>query len=344
LLPQKNDTTIDSSAAYRRNIQGQTVQEESTVGVECYYYLLPRPNTFRLTGEQVRRLVELLRSGGWVPPEPIQEREGTRLVGPAHVEEVSIEDGLRLIPPSGVPDRDLCFFRSFPQWDKTQSRFPFTVEPDPKQGFDYWYYDLELHLMAAGFFAHDCGETVDLIEDSRCSTCGQELDWTRIDVGWGGAARRLRPWETFGQRARAWLYRGLSREAPPARRHRVGDVVWTREPDVERGRAIYREYYGGFEGVGIAYSSIHALSRLRDHCPSCGQLFDPSTRIARAKDPMTFAPYTILGGITYHFALMINCGKSLPITLAADNRLQPELVDLCQRHFGTDFYEVGAYG
>jgi hypothetical protein len=41
---------------------------------------------------------------------------------------------------------------------------------------------------------------------------------------------------------------------------------------------------------------------------------------------------------------MIDCGKSLPITLAPDNLIKPELLDLCQRHFGTVFYEVGAYG
>jgi len=159
------------------------------MGVDCHYYLLPRPNTFRPTGDQVGQLVDVLRTAGWVPSELIRgqgAREGTRWGGPRYAaEEGSITDGLRLIPPSGVPGTDLCFFWSFPDWHRTQARFPFVVEPDPAQGFISWYYDLELHLMADGWFAHDCDETVELIEDSRCS-CGQELDWTRFDEGWPG--------------------------------------------------------------------------------------------------------------------------------------------------------------
>jgi len=107
---------------------------------------------------------------------------------------------------------------------------------------------------------------------------------------------------------------------------------------------MYREYFGAGARVGINFSPIRAISRLRDHCPSCGRPFGPSGRIARGRDPMALAPCTIPGGITYRFALMIDCGKSLPITLAPTNRLNPELVDRCQRHFGTTFYEVGAYG
>jgi hypothetical protein len=114
--------------------------------------------------------------------------------------------------------------------------------------------------------------------------------------------------------------------------------------DVEKGRAIYQEYFGGFDGVGIAFSPIWALSRLRDHCPSCGQLFDPSGCIARAQDPLTLAPYTIPGGITYRFALVINCANCLPTDLAPTNHVNPDLLHLCQRHFGSVFYEVEVYG
>jgi hypothetical protein len=286
------------------------------MGVECSYYLLPRPNTFQPTGDQVRQFVDILRRDGWVWAQPVAKEEGTRLGGPATAQELSIADGLRLLPASGVPARDLCFFWSFPDWDRTQARFPFVVEPDPEQGFTSWYYDLQLHLMAAGYFAHEREETVELLADTHCS-CGQELDWSKVEGEWYS---RRRP------------------ATPP--------VEPTRAHDVEGFRALYREFFGGFEGVGIAYSPISALSRLQDRCPACGQPFDPSTRIARARDPMTLKPCTIPGGITYRFALMIDCGKSLPIYIdpTRPNPIQPELLDLCQRHFGTDFYDVGAYG
>jgi hypothetical protein len=289
------------------------------MGVECSYYFLPRPNTFHPTGDQVRHFVDLLRTEGWVWAEPDAGEEGTRLGGPATTETLSVADGLRLLPPSGVPARDLCFSWNFSHWDKTQARFPFMVEPDPAQGFPYWYYDLQLHVMAGGYFAHEGAETVELLDDTRCS-CGQELDWLNVDDAWHARRRPARP-----------PAKGMGPEAAY---------------DVEGFRALYREFFGGFEGVGIASSPISALSRLQDHCPACGRPFDPSTRIARAKDPMTAAPYTIPGGITYHFALMIDCGKSLPITLTPGrlNPIKPELRELCQRHFGTDFYEVGAYG
>src|SRR5262249_43732766 len=162
----------------------------------------------------------------------------------------SIHEGLGLISDTGVPSRDLCFCWRFPDWKKTQARFPFVVEPEPEEGFISWKYDFEIHLMTSGYFAHDWDETVDPIEDSRCD-CGQELDWVAVD-----------------------------------------------EPSVgpARARALYEEFFGGYKDVGIAFSPIRALSRLRDRCPSCGRPFDPSRRTAKARDPMAFAPYAIPGG------------------------------------------------
>jgi hypothetical protein len=274
--------------------------KESSMGVDCNYYLLPRPNTFRPTKDQLRQFIDLLRAAGWAPSGPLKgdarAEEGT-MVDQTKKIRLSIGEGLGLISASGVPSQDLCFCWRFPNWDKTQACFPFVVEPEPEKGFISWYYDFEIHLMTAGYFAHDWAETIEPIEDSRCD-CGEELDWVDFGVGMGPA----------------------------------------------RTRALYKEFFGGYEGVGIAFSPIQALSRLRDHCPSCGRPFDPSKRAAKARDPMALAPYTIPGGITYRFAMMIDCGNSLPITLAPTNHLKAELVDLAQRHFGTKFYEVGAYG
>src|SRR5262245_23449477 len=109
------------------------------MGVECNYYLLPRPNTFRPTGDQLSRFVDVVHTRGLVRTEPVHEQDSTRLGSRVRPEKVSIADGLSLIPPSGVPDRDLCLCWNFPNWNRTQARFPFVAEPQDR-GFKYWYY------------------------------------------------------------------------------------------------------------------------------------------------------------------------------------------------------------
>jgi hypothetical protein len=97
------------------------------------------------------------------------------------------------------------------------------------------------------------------------------------------------------------------------------------------------EYALAYEG-GIVYAI-----RLKTECPGCRRAFDPSTLEAPYRNGFTgdyAAP--IRGGVSYLFAVIVDCGSCIP---EADTEvsIRPELKELCERHFGTPFYDVGDF-
>jgi hypothetical protein len=78
----------------------------------------------------------------------------------------------------------------------------------------------------------------------------------------------------------------------------------------------------------------------RVDCPSCGARFDPKCTSSRIRDDETGHTRSIPGGGFYRFALVVDCGKSIPesgITPA----IEPELVALCERIVGGGFHQIG---
>ncbi len=245
-------------------------------------------------------------------------------------EEMSIEEGLAQIPASGVPSQDLRFCWDCWDWQRSPTHYPFVFEP-PEEA-NYWYYSFEIHLLAPGYFAHDCGETIDLIEDTHCD-CGLELDCIRVEE------RERKRHKLANFLFWRWIKMTIPQDAPlkgSLQKSAVGRFLLQRTTQEEPMECKSRHS-----------SPIIALSRLLDHCPSCGRPFDPSSRIAKARNPQTGEPFEIQGGVTYRFAIMIECGKNLPDQLAIElfstNPIKPELLELCQRHFATEFYTVCVY-
>lgn len=50
-------------------------------------------------------------------------------------------------------------------------------------------------------------------------------------------------------------------------------------------------------------------TRIAAKCPKCGTPFDPTDLPATARDLWTVDEYTLRGGLTYRFAVVIDCGK-----------------------------------
>jgi hypothetical protein len=80
-------------------------------------------------------------------------------------------------------------------------------------------------------------------------------------------------------------------------------------------------------------------SRLHLACPGCGEPFDPSALATTIRDPWTGEESTLLGGAAYRFALVIDCGKSLPEADGAF-RLEPALPQLLSARLGRQFVDT----
>jgi hypothetical protein len=81
---------------------------------------------------------------------------------------------------------------------------------------------------------------------------------------------------------------------------------------------------------------------LRATCPECGRAVDPSAWPAIVRDGMTGEEREVPGGAAFRFALVIDCGKSLP-SQSGPVALDPELLAACRRALGTELYEVSDY-
>jgi hypothetical protein len=82
--------------------------------------------------------------------------------------------------------------------------------------------------------------------------------------------------------------------------------------------------------------------RIPRTCPSCGSPFRPQELVAQIRDGHTGKPVDRPGGVTYLFAVVIDCGKgfarqSWPI-LASD-----EFLAMLEKTLGQQFYQVGDF-
>jgi hypothetical protein len=78
-------------------------------------------------------------------------------------------------------------------------------------------------------------------------------------------------------------------------------------------------------------------SRLATMCPRCGSAFDPTHLVAVSHDGWTGAKLGIQGGVTYRFALVIDCGKFFSRKM---HRFHHRLKALIERTLGIKTYEV----
>jgi hypothetical protein len=80
--------------------------------------------------------------------------------------------------------------------------------------------------------------------------------------------------------------------------------------------------------------------RARRRCLACGTDLDPKRRAAEVRDGWTGQKRQLLGGVTYRFALRIDCHKGWPRDRGPIT-LRPELVDLVAKELGVPCEDVG---
>lgn len=116
-------------------------------------------------------------------------------------------------------------------------------------------------------------------------------------------------------------------------------LYWTGENvmpfDEEATNCVCNEqlsYWTGWaQGVGS--------QRIHRTCPKCGRAFDPSEKKCDILDGWTGAATPLLGGLTFRFALVVDCHKYWPQEEEALRRfhLRPEFLDLWRKFIGVAF-------
>jgi hypothetical protein len=82
--------------------------------------------------------------------------------------------------------------------------------------------------------------------------------------------------------------------------------------------------------------------RIHRNCPRCDQIFDPSGLTCEVLDGWTGEAAPLIGGLTFRFALSIDCHKYFPREEEAGRRfhLRPDFLDLWRTHIGVSFSQV----
>lgn len=94
--------------------------------------------------------------------------------------------------------------------------------------------------------------------------------------------------------------------------------------------------------VWVGWAHGAPSQRIFSNCPKCGNAFDASQSHCEVLDGWTGKPSPLRGGLTFRFALVVNCHKYFPHEEEAARRfrLQPEFLDLWRMHIGVPFEQI----
>jgi hypothetical protein len=99
-------------------------------------------------------------------------------------------------------------------------------------------------------------------------------------------------------------------------------------------------------GEQLAYWTgwAHGVGSQRIHhvCPKCGRDFDPSEKTCEILDGWTGEPVPLPGGLTFRFALVVDCHKYWPHEEEEGRRFQlrPEFLELWRKFIEVPFEQV----
>lgn len=93
------------------------------------------------------------------------------------------------------------------------------------------------------------------------------------------------------------------------------------------------------------YAAGVGSGRIHHKCPKCGRVFDPSGIICDIQDGWTGETSPLRGGLTFRFAMAVNCHKYFPHEEEAARRfhLLPEFLELWRIHVNCPLEEVVTY-
>jgi hypothetical protein len=82
--------------------------------------------------------------------------------------------------------------------------------------------------------------------------------------------------------------------------------------------------------------------RIHRACPRCGKEFDPSGKVCKILDGWTGAASPLIGGLTFRFAMVVDCHKYWPHDREASKRfhLRADFLDLWRKCVGVPFQLV----
>jgi hypothetical protein len=91
--------------------------------------------------------------------------------------------------------------------------------------------------------------------------------------------------------------------------------------------------------AGLGHERIHYT------CPKCGRTFDPSGLSCEILDFWTKKASSLSGGLTFRFALVVDCHKNWPREEEAGRRyhLRPDFLDLWRTNIGVPFDLVNTF-
>jgi hypothetical protein len=263
------------------------------MGIEYRHYLIPQPNEFRPTPEQLRILIDQLRSGGWIcnPDAPYfrkmtfktysyfphARRSGAYFqVAVAHAKPRSRARGLQVFRREFQPlpyplsieelatllTRDLIIGWPVENLAASGLNYPFEENRWPA---DETYYKLEMQVAEDYIDTHS--EQINPSGGKVICECSASLEY-----------------------------------------HNDDDI-----------------FYAG---------------RIHSSCPKCGKRVDVSARLVGIRDAWTGKEWNVAGGATHRFAIVIDCGKSVP-SENDEPTLKYELIELCEQTLGCQFVEIG---
>lgn len=281
------------------------------MGVELRHYLIPRPNSFRPSAEQLSDLIGSLVANRWIhdPADPSSS-------SPVRGDEGSPPD---LAEKWGAYARVRRNVRTGDDFPGVAIPFPLTpswleqrlggnlvlvwpVETFPDSGVRYplrpcelkadlIYYELQIHLCPD--FVYHLSE---LIQPFRAASGASQGHGNKASVAGGSYGES-------GQEVRC----------------NCGQVLeYAPEPDHD----------------------VFYAFRIHSTCPRCGRPFDPGDLSAAVRDGWTGEVIgEVPGGATYRFAIVVDCGKCLP---AWNKRIEvePDFLAVCRNRLGCDLYQL----
>ena len=115
--------------------------------------------------------------------------------------------------------------------------------------------------------------------------------------------------------------------------YETAENVMPFEADATRCSCTEQLVYETGWTAGLASERIHSI------CPKCGRSFDPSVAACNILDGWTRASSPLIGGLTFRFALVVDCHKNWPREEEAGRRyqLRAEFLDLWRKFIGVPF-------
>jgi hypothetical protein len=88
---------------------------------------------------------------------------------------------------------------------------------------------------------------------------------------------------------------------------------------------------------------VFTSGRIKRTCPRCERAFRPQDKEVIIHDGITGEEGKVMGGLTYRFAIAIDCGKSWPQESEQTPTLTPEFKRTCEGALGIPMYEVSYF-